>query len=136
MDFLLRGGKALGHQSLHRVTRESQHGRKLRFLLSAKALEHIIRNGSGVIGSTDTYSHPVEIECSERSSDVVEAIVSRVTTTELEANRPIGQIEVIVDDNQLSGRNLVKRKHRLNRRTRAVHKARECCKSQSEPGRV
>ena len=121
MDFLLGGGQALGHQSLHRVTREAQHGRKLRFLLSAKPLKHVIRNGSGVIGSTDTYSHPVEIECSEGSSDVFEAVVSRVTTPELEANRPIGQIEVIVDDNQLGGMNLVKRKHRLNRRTRAVH---------------
>ena len=123
MDFLLGGGKPFSHQGLHRITRETQHARKLRFLLSAEALEHIICNGSRVIRSTDTHSDPMEIQDAKRSSDVFETVVSRVATAEFEPNGAVGQIEVVVDDDQLGGRNLVKREHRLDRCTRAVHEA-------------
>ena len=123
MDSLLGGGKPFSHQGLHRITREAQHARKLRFLLSAEALKDIICDRPRIIRATNTHSDPMEIQGAKRSSNVFETVVSRVTTAELEPNRPVGQIEVIVDHDQLGGRNLVKREHRLDGGTRAVHEA-------------
>ena len=123
VDSLLSGGEPLCNKSLYRVTREAQHGRKLCFLLSAEALENVISDGSGVIGTTNTHSHPVEIQRAQRAGNVFEPIVSRVTAAKLQPNSSVGQVEVIVDDDELGGRNLMKREHRLDGRSRAVHKA-------------
>ena len=70
MNLLLGRGQPLGHQGLHRVTGQAQDAGKLCFLVSAEALQDVVRHGSGVIGSTNADSDPVEIECSQRSGNV------------------------------------------------------------------
>ena len=133
MNLLLGGGQSLGHQGLHRVTGQTQDAGKLCFLVGTEALEDIVRHGSGVIGSTNADSDPVEIESSESSGNVFQSIVASVTATELEANGAVGQIEVIVDHHQLGGGNLVKGEHRLHGSTGAVHETGECRQPQGEP---
>lgn len=67
MDFLLGGGKPFSRQGLHRITREAQHARKLRYLLSAEALKDIICDRPRIIRATNTHSDPMEIQGAKRS---------------------------------------------------------------------
>jgi len=125
MDPLLGCRETLTHQGVQSITRLTQESRKTGFLLSAEALENIIRHGPGVIGSTDSHAHPIEIECAQCAGNVFEAVVACVTPAELEPDGPVGKIEIIVDDDQLGWGDCVKREHRLNGSTRSVHETRK-----------
>ena len=103
MNLLLGSGQPLPDQNIDGVTRVPKNTGEACFLLSAKALQHVIGHGAGIIGTPDAHPNAVEIECAERAGNVFETVVSPVTATKLEPNRAMGQVKIIVHNNQLVG---------------------------------
>ena len=136
MNLLLGSGETLCHESFHRVTRKAYHSGQLCLVLSTKALQHIISNRSRVVGSTDSHPNARKVGGSERSLDIFESVVTGVTAAELQSHHTKGQIEVIVNDDELIRGNLVKSEHRLNGSTRAIHITRQRCQAKCHPRRV